>query len=130
MVQMKIFKNKKFDLKPKQISAIELLISREMSQKDVATEINVSERTLYNWLRHDEEFRNAMEWYRKEVYKNLAPTAVRTIAEIMIKGASDKVRLAAAQDILSRAGDDAVSKVDLESANKLDVCISVVDKVK
>ena len=127
MVQMKIFKNKKFDLKPKQISAIELLISREMSQKDVATEINVSERTLYNWLHHDEEFRNAMEWYRKEVYKNLAPTAVRTIAEIMIKGASDKVRLAAAQDILSRAGDDASSVVDLKSENELNVSINVVN---
>ena len=127
MVQMKIFKNKKFDLKPKQISAIELLISREMSQKDVATEINVSERTLYNWLHHDEEFRNAMEWYRKEVYKNLAPTAVRTIAEIMIKGTSDKVRLAAAQDILSRAGDDASSVVDLKSENELNVSINVVN---
>ena len=98
-----------------------------MSQKDVATEINVSERTLYNWLHHDEEFRNAMEWYRKEVYKNLAPTAVRTIAEIMIKGASDKVRLAAAQDILSRAGDDASSVVDLKSENELNVSINVVN---
>lgn len=127
MVQMKIFKNEKFDLKPKQISAIELLISSEMSQKDVATEINVTERTLYNWLHHDEEFRNAMEWYRKEVYKNLAPTAVRTIAEIMIKGASDKVRLAAAQDILSRAGDDASSVVDLKNENELNVNINVVN---
>lgn len=128
MVQMKIFKNKKFDLKPKQISAIELLISREMSQKDVATEINVSERTLYNWLHHDEEFRNAMEWYRKEVYKNLAPTAVRTIAEIMIKGASDKVRLAAAQDILSRAGDDASSVVDLKSDNEWTINVHRIEK--
>ncbi len=127
MVQMKIFKNEKFDLKPKQISAIELLISSKMSQKDVATEINVTERTLYNWLHHDEEFRNAMEWYRKEVYKNLAPTAVRTIAEIMIKGASDKVRLAAAQDILSRAGDDASSVVDLKNENELNVRINVVN---
>lgn len=130
MVQMKIFQNDKFDLKPKQIRAIELLINCEMAQKEVAEAIKMSERTLYNWLHHDEEFRNAMEWYRKEVYKNLAPTAVKTIAEIMVKGESDKVKLEAAKDILARAGDDAVSKVDLESANKLDVCISVVDKVE
>ncbi len=125
MVQMKIFKNDKFDLKPKQIRAIELLINCEMTQKDIAEEVGVSEKTLYNWMHHDENFKNAMEWYRKEVYKNLAPTAVRTIAEIMIKGASEKVRLAAAQDILSRAGDDAVTELNLKE-NELNVNITVV----
>ena len=127
MAQMKIFKNKKFDLKPKQIGAIELLINCEMAQKEVAKEIKISERTLYNWLHHDEEFRNAMEWYRKEVYRNLAPTAVKTIEDIMLNGESDKVRLAAAQDILSRAGDDASSVVDLKSENELNVSINVVN---
>lgn len=127
MVQMKIFKNEKFDLKPKQIRAIELLINCEMAQKEVAKEIKISERTLYNWLHHDEEFRNAMEWYRKEVYRNLAPTAVKTIEDIMLNGESDKVRLEAAKDILARAGDDASSVVDLKSENELNVNINVVN---
>ena len=45
---------------------------------------------------------------------------------MLIKGASEKVRLAAAQDILSRAGDDAVTELDLKE-NALNVNITVVE---
>ena len=126
--KIQIFSNPKFKFKANKIRAIELLINCEMTQKDIADEVGVSEKTLYNWIHHNEKFREALEWYRKEVYRNLAPTAARTVADIMLNGESDKVRLAAAQDILSRAGDDAKSKMDLEFENKLDVHISVVDE--
>ena len=128
--KIQIFSNPKFKFKANKIRAIELLINCEMTQKDIADEVGVSEKTLYNWIHHNEKFREALEWYRKEVYRNLAPTAARTVADIMLNGESDKVRLAAAQDILSRAGDDAKSKMDLEFENKLDVHISVVDEVE
>lgn len=124
---MKIFENDKFKLSAKQIRAIELLISCELNQKEIADECKVTERTVYNWIHHDEEFRNACEWYRKEIYKGYAPKAVETVVDIMLNGASDKVRLAAAQDILSRAGDDASSVVDLKTENELNVNINVVN---
>lgn len=124
-MSIRIFKNDKFELKPKQISAIELLINCQMNQKEIAAVVGVTERTLYNWIHHDEEFRRALEWYRREIYKDLAPTAVKTIADIMLNGESEKARLAAAQDILSRAGDDAVTELDLKE-NELNVNITVV----
>ncbi len=128
-LKMKIFQNEKFELKPKQIRAIELLINCEMSQKDIAEEVGVSEKTLYLWIHHNEEFRNACEWYRKEIYKDLAPKAVETVFNIMINGESDKVRLAAAQDILSRAGDNAESVVDLKSNSKWNINVRRIEKV-
>lgn len=127
-VQIKIFKNNKFKLSTKQMRAIELLISCEMSQTKVAEEVDVSERTLYNWMRCNEEFRSAMEWYRKEVYKDYAPKAVETVVEIMLNGENDRVRLDAAKDILTRAGDDAVSKVDLESENTVNINVRTMEK--
>lgn len=128
-VEMKIFKNDKFELNSKQIRAIELLINCEMSQKDIAKECKVSERTLYNWIHHNDEFRNACEWYRKEVYKDFAPKAVETVVNLMINGESEKVRLAAAQDILSRAGDDAEAVVDLKSESDWNINVRRVEKV-
>lgn len=118
-IEMKIFKNDKFKLTDKQIMAIELLINCKMTQKEIAEKVGKSEKTLYLWIHHNDVFRQAMEWYRKEVYKDLAPTAVETVYNIMINGDSDKVRLAAAQDILSRAGDDAPSEVDLKGEKDL-----------
>ena len=50
---MKIFKNDKFKLSAKQIRAIELLISCEVNQKEIADECKVSEMTGYNWIQHD-----------------------------------------------------------------------------
>ncbi len=124
--KIQIFSNPKFKFKANKIRAIELLINCEMTQKDIADEVGVTEKTLYNWIHHDEKFREALEWYRKEVYRNLAPTAARTVADIMLNGESDKVRLAAAQDILSRAGDDAKSKMDLDFENEINVKVTVI----
>jgi predicted DNA-binding protein YlxM (UPF0122 family) len=123
---MKIFKNDKFKLSAKQIRAIELLISCELNQTEIADECKVTEKTIYNWIHHNEEFRNACEWYRKEIYKGYAPKAVETVVDIMLNGESDKVRLAAAQDILSRAGDNAIAEVDLKSENEINVNVTVI----
>ena len=128
MAEFKIFKNDKFNLNNKQIRAIELLINCTHNQKEIAEEIGVSEKTIYNWMRHTEEFRNALEWYRKEVYKDCAPEAVKAILDILRKGTSEKVRLAAAKDILDRAGDNAVSKVDLETENAININVRTMDE--
>ena len=128
MSSIKLLKNKKFKLKQKQIDAIDLFINGKMKQNEVAKAVDVSDKTIYNWLYHDEEFRNAMEWYRKEKYKNHAPEAVTTVLEIMRTGNSDKVRLAAAKDILDRAGDNAISKVDFESENTFNINVRRIEK--
>ena len=97
MAEIKIFKNDKFKLNAKQMRAIELLINCKMNQTEIANEVGVSERTLYNWMRCNEEFRNALEWYRKEVYKDYAPEAVETLLKLMRDGSSDKVMPAGVQ---------------------------------
>ncbi len=126
--QFKIFKNDKFRLNNKQIKAIELLINCKMQQKEIAEEVGVSEKTIYNWMRHNEEFRKALEWYRKEVYKDYAPAAIQTILDIMQNSQSAKARFDAAKDILDRAGDNAVSKVDMESENTVNINVRTMEE--
>lgn len=128
MAHIKIFKNDKFNLNNKQITTIELLINCKLNQKEIADEVGVSERTIYNWMHHNEEFRKALEWYRKEMYKDYAPQAAKTILDIMSNSSSDKVRLAAAKDILDRAGDNAVSKIDLDGENTVNINVRTIEK--
>lgn len=130
MAEIKVFKNDKFNLNTKQMRAIELIINCKMNRTELAEEVGVSERTLYNWMRCNEEFRNALEWYRKEVYKDYAPEAVETVVNLMRNGSSDKVRFAAAKDILDRAGDNAASVVDLKSENEWNIKVRRIEKVE
>lgn len=126
MAIMKVFKNNKFPtLNSKQIIAIELIINGEETREKIAEKVGVTRKTLYNWERHNEEFRHALEWYRREIYRDYAPEAVRTVVEIMQSG-EEKYRLAAAEKIISLVGDD-VTKIDFDGENKLEVDIKVVE---
>ena len=115
MNQIKIFKNDKFNLKPMQMKAIELLVNCKLNREEIAKECNVNPKTLYNWIHHDEVFREAMDWYRRELYREHAPTAVKTIVELMDEAENENVRLAAAREILSMVGDDAEKKFELST---------------
>lgn len=68
-------KNAEKALSPQQLKAIELLIDadRPLTRRDIATEVGISERTLYAWLK-DPHFlaelnRRSEEWIRASKYR-------------------------------------------------------------
>lgn len=100
-----------YDLKPKQLEALDLLVTSAMPQTEVADKLGVSERTLYRWIHHNEEFRRAYDDMRKNIYRSIAPRAVRKIIHLMEKASKQEVQLKAAEKLLSLVGDD-VQKVE------------------
>lgn len=100
-------------LKKRQKKALEMLLSGEKSQKEIAQEIGVSEQTIVNWKKKDEFITEYNEALRNNI--NLAAgKAFKKELELLNKADSDSVSLNAAKDILDRAGfkADSLLKVD------------------
>ena len=101
-----------------------------LSNVEVAKVVNVTPSTLSLWLNHNELFIKILEEKTAQVererrrrYKGAAQRAVNKLVGLLDSG-NDKIALAACKDILDRAGDKPLDKVDLsgtlETTNKLD----------
>lgn len=101
--------------------AISMLVHKGMRKSDVAAELKVSRDTISRWF-NDENF---VTLYRKTLQERIdseAALAIQRITELMYSR-SPSVALAAAKDIASRAGLDAVTKQDI----KVEATTVVVD---
>lgn len=89
-------------LKPRQKKCIEMLVSGAMTQADVAAALKVSEQTICNWKKN-EEFAAELAAANRLVISSLVPAAVQR-TKALLSADSEAVQLAAAKDILDRAG--------------------------
>lgn len=90
-------------LKGKQRKCLELMLTGNFTQKEIAEEIGVTEQTITNWKKKDE----FAEEYNTALKKRInlhAAVAFKTETELLRSADSDSVRLNAAKDILDRAG--------------------------
>lgn len=89
-------------LNSKQRKCIELMITGDRTQKEIAEILHVSEATICNWKKN-EDFMSEYTSSLKHSMKDVAAKAFQT--EVMLlKARSEMVRLMAAKDILDRAG--------------------------
>lgn len=100
-------------LKPKQKKCIDMLISGMLTQSQIAASLKITEQTICNWKK-DKEFADALEKANRSVIGSLVPKAIRK-AEALLSAESEQVQLAAAKDILDRAGYKADSNVNLNA---------------
>lgn len=89
-------------LTPKQKRCIELMVSGELKQKEIAAQIKVSEQTICTWKKNT-DFMAEYESLLRNKMRSLAATAFQTETKLL-KARSEMVRLMAAKDILDRAG--------------------------
>ena len=101
-------------LNKKHIQAIGMMIVGQSCQQ-IADELGVSKQTIINW-RADADFMREYERCIREDLAVVAGEAKEILLDLMRNGKNENVRLKACQDVLSRAGFDAIakSKVDLE----------------
>ena len=99
-------------LKPKQKKCIKVMISGTKSQAEIARELKISEQTICNWKK-DGEFAAELERANSLVIYSLVPKAINTIAALL-NAESEQVQLAAAKDILDRAGYKAQEKLTVD----------------
>ena len=100
-------------LNKKQKKCIELMVSGDMSQNEIAKTIGVIPGTISDWKKKD-EFREEYDRATKIVINSIVPKAVQTIKSLL-NADSEQVRLAAAKDVLDRAGYKAQDDIKLNA---------------
>ena len=99
-------------LSTKQKKCLELMAIGELSQKDIAKQINITEKTICEWKKNN-EFMNELDILIVLSIRSLAAKAFRTQMNLL-DAKNEMVRYMAAKDILDRAGFKADDKLRIE----------------
>lgn len=107
----------------KQIKCINLMITTNKTQKQIAQEIEVSEKTICEWKK-DKEFKNEIDKRVKENFSSLAIDAQKELKKLL-KSKNEYIRIQAVKDILDRAGYKPAERIknEIEPSKKFaDIC--------
>ena len=111
-------------LSAKQRKCIELLVQGELSQKEIAEEIKVSEQTICNWKKND-EFRSEYDSLMRVCIQSFAAKAFQT-QKRLLNAKSEMVRYMVSKDILDRAGYKPIEKIEAEVDTELNITVKRV----
>jgi putative ATPase subunit of terminase (gpP-like) len=89
-------------LSAKQEKCLKLMIEGNLTQKEIASQINVSEKTISSWKRQ-EEFMQEYDMLMQKSIKSIAAKAFRTQTNLL-DSKNDMVKYLVSKDILDRAG--------------------------
>lgn len=89
-------------LNEKQEMCITLMITTSKTQKQIAKQINVTEKTICDWKK-DQEFKNEIKKQMNDNFGSLAIVAQKQLAKLL-KTKNEKVKIQAIKDVLDRAG--------------------------
>lgn len=94
-----------------QIKCISLMITDNKTQKQIAKEINITEKTICKWKK-DKEFKEEIQRQLKENFGSLAIEAQQELKKLL-KSKNENVKMQAIKDILDRAGYKPVDKTEV-----------------
>lgn len=110
-------------MKSKQKKCLELLITGNYKDSEVAEMCGISRKTLWDWKRNDDEFKKEYERLVDNNIKYAAAKAFKKQTELL-DSEDHKVAHWAAKDLMDRAGFKSKDKLELsvldEEKNKLD----------
>lgn len=107
-------------LSAKQMKAVELFVSLDLTKTEVAKQLNVSCQTVTNWW-HNEEFTEAIHKANIKRFERVANKAAKKM-EDLIDSKNEGIAFAAAREVLNKAGYKEVEKV--ENTNK-EIIVSI-----
>ena len=114
-------------LSTKQKKCIELMLLGEITQAQIAKELKVTEQTICNWKKNSEFAKELADGNRIAI-SSLVPRAINKTAALL-NAESEQVQLAAAKDILDRAGYTAPKEeIDTAQLDKLDNILEEIKK--
>lgn len=90
-------------LKPKQMRCLEFMIRGNMTDKEIAKAINVSQKTICEWKKKNTEFQDEYNALMRNSLQYAAPKAFRKQLSLL-ESKNDMVAHLAARDIMDRAG--------------------------
>lgn len=110
-------------LKAKQIKAVDMLVSGDFTFEEIAAELKISPKTLYNW-RQNEDFNAELNRKMRLKISGIAPKALKKM-EKLINAKSEMVSHLASKDILDRAGFEPDSNININGA----AAVQIVDDI-
>lgn len=109
-------------LKPKQIKCLQLMVKGDMTDKEIAESINITQKTICDWKKNCKEFQDEYNSLMRSSLQYAAPKAFRKQMSLL-KSKNDMVAHLAAKDIMDRAGFNAIEKI--EAAVDADLNITI-----
>lgn len=107
---------------------ITLMLTTDLSQKEIADQIKVSENTITNWKKTD-KFKETRDRLNKEIFGDLAIEATKTMRGLL-KAKSEMVRYTAAKDLLDRAGFAPVERKDIKNTIQTDKLDGILEQLR
>lgn len=113
-------------LNPKQIKCLQLMISGDKTDKEIAGAINVTPKTICEWKKKCKEFQDEYKALMRNSLQYAAPKAFRKQMELL-KSKNDMVAHLAAKDIMDRAGFAPTDKVEMDIDMDLNITVDYGD---
>ena len=113
-------------LKPKQVKCLQLMIKGEMTDKEIAESINITQKTICEWKKNCKEFQDEYNALMRNSLQYAAPKAFRKQMELL-KSKNDMVAHLAAKDIRDRAGFQPTEKVEMDVDMDLNITVDYGD---
>ena len=101
------------DLTKKQQNYIRLKNETNLTEGEIASEIDVNRSTISRWKNND-KFREGFRGYQVEHLSNQVPKALQTMINLL-DAKSELVRFQASKDILDRTGYNPVETQEIET---------------
>ena len=111
-------------LKPKQVAYLQLAIKATMTDKEIAAQIGITQKTIVEWKKHNKEFQEEYNRLMWSALQYAAPKAFRKQLSLL-NSRNDMVAHLAAKDILDRAGFSPTEKVEMTGNVDMDLNISI-----
>lgn len=111
------------ELNEKQLKCINLMITSNKTQKTIAKEIEVSQKTICEWKKK-KEFKDELQ---KQIQNNFSLLAIDAQKELkkLLKSKNEYIRIQAVKDVLERAGYKPAERIknELDPSEKFaDIC--------
>lgn len=115
------------ELKPKQVKCLELMIKGDMTDKEIAEAINITQKTICDWKKNCKAFQDEYNSLMRSSLQYAAPKAFRKQLSLL-NSKNDMVAHLAAKDIMDRAGFNPTEKVELDGDMDLNISIDYGDE--
>jgi predicted DNA-binding protein YlxM (UPF0122 family) len=114
-------------LKPKQVKCLELMVRGDMTDKEIAKAINITQKTICEWKRYCKEFQDEYNALMRNSLQYAAPKAFRK-QQALLNSKNDMVAHLAAKDIMDRAGFNPTEKVEQQVDMDLQITVDYGDE--
>lgn len=107
--------------------AVRLMVVTELSQREIAKELNLTEQTISNYKKK-ESYPQLRQQYEEAFLADLTAPAMRTMRELL-SAKSEFVRYSAASDILDRTGYKPTERQEIDAHVKTDKLDSILEQL-